>query len=246
VVRHDSENRDGSKAVNVSDPLHPITIPQGATHGSSEEPWIGHGLDGQGALLQKLAIYLNRALPIVRFKAHSVGGTTGVYSEFYFRYCGYDENGNLYLTGTNGQYLNQAQLVRLEKGSSNFEQIQLGTKLYLSPYFWPTVQWDGRYLAVTSNENLREPIMVYRLSISGSSGTVIRTSSLTSAKNDFHGASWIQGNAIVGAGTYKQGYENAFIWRYPKGGIPRKTIYKIGSVRGPLVSAVTVSIPNAR
>ena len=50
--------------------------------GSSGQPFLAHGngATGQGVLMQKAAFYWGKCIPTVRFNAHYVGGTTGVYN----------------------------------------------------------------------------------------------------------------------------------------------------------------------
>jgi hypothetical protein len=175
---------------------------------------------------------------------HAAGNPTMYYSSlFHFYYCGYDNQGNLYLSGTNGQYGNQARLVRLTRGSSDFEQISLNGKLYTAGQ-WPSVQWRRTYLTITSNR-AREPIMVYRLHISGSTASIVGTSTLSTAKNYYVGQTWIEGKSIIGVGAFKRGYQNAFFWPFPKGGEPRGSIRKVGDVQQ-FLWGVTVSLAQGR
>jgi hypothetical protein len=176
---------------------------------------------------------------------HASGNPTMYYSSvFHFYYCGYDNLGNLYLSGTNGRYGNQAQLVRLARGSSDFEQIGLKAKLYTSGQ-WPSVQWHGLYLTVTSDVS-RQPITVYRLHISGSTASIVGTTTLSTAKNYYGGQTWIQGKRIIGVGAFKRGYQDAFFWPFPKGGEPNRRIRKVGNAPQ-FLWGVTVSVaPSSR
>lgn len=176
---------------------------------------------------------------------HAAGNPT-IYSssEFGFYYCGYDDKGNLYLSGTNRHYGNQAQLFRLATGSGEFEQITLNQKLYAYS-LWPSVQWDGKHMTVTSNPD-RKPLLTYRLRVSGSSATIIGTTEVSSSKNDYNGQTWIQRRTIVGTGYAKRGNENAFLWPYPAGGAARRQIKKVGDIRYPEVSGVAVSAASSR
>ena len=162
-------------------------------------------------------------------------------SEYSFYYCSYDDKGNLYIMAINGRYADQQVLVRLASGSANFEQISLSPKLYTASNISPTVQWDGKHLAVTSDQE-RRPISLYRLRIAGSKAVVISSATLISPKNNYSGELWIQGKSIVGAGYVKRGYENAFLWPYPKGGAANRSIRRLGETPDPLVSGVTISV----
>ena len=177
---------------------------------------------------------------------HATGSPTMYYSSQYkiFRSCGYDNRGNLYLLSGSNLYRQQVVLLRLSRASSDFEQISLNAKLYTNT-LWPSVQWDGKHMTVTSNPD-RKPLLIYRLHISGSAATIVGTTEVSSSKNNYNGQTWIQGNTIVGTGYAKRGNENAFLWRYPAGGAPRSQIKKVGNVRAPEVSGVTVSVAQSQ
>lgn len=179
------------------------------------------------------------------FKNASGNPTMYYSSEYNFYYCGYDDGSNLYLTAVNGQYADQQVLVRLASGSADFERITLNAKLYSSSNIWPTVQWDGKHIAVTSDP-YRKPISLYRLRITGSSATVISSATLSSPANNYSGETWIQGKSIIGVGHAKRHFEAAFFWPYPKGGDPDRTIQRLGKTAYPLVSGVTISVAQSR
>jgi hypothetical protein len=134
---------------------------------------------------------------------------------------------------------NEARLIRLARGSSEFEQISLNEPLYKYT-LWPSVQWDGKHMTVSSNPD-RKPLLIYRLHISGSAATIVGTTEVSSSKNHYNGQTWIQGNTVAGTGYAERGNENAFLWRYPAGGVARRQIRKVG-VRNPEVAGVTVSV----
>jgi hypothetical protein len=175
------------------------------------------------------------------------GNPTMYYSSEYslFLYCGYDNRSNLYIMAINGRYADQQVLVRLASGSRDFEQITLDAKIYMSGNITPIVQWDGKHIAVTSDP-YRKPISLYRLRITGSNATVIGNATLSTPANNYSGEAWIQGKSIIGAGHTRGHYEAAFLWPYPKGGLPGRTIERLGKTRYPEVSAVTVSVARSR
>jgi hypothetical protein len=153
-----------------------------------------------------------------------------------FYFCGYDNNSNLYLSGED-DYHGGADLVRLSNGSTSFELISLNKKLFGS-----SVQWDGRNMTVSSTTLLgRQPLLIYRLRISGSTASVIGTTVLDSGKNVYNGQVWIQGKTVIALGPYKRGYQNAFFWAYPAGGNDRRAINKVGGLKQTLWG-VTVSL----
>ena len=103
------------------------------------------------------------------------------------------------------------------------------------------MQWDGKHMTVASNP-YRKPLLIYRLHISGSSATVVGTTEVSNPKNYYQGQTWIQGETVVGVGYAKRGWESAFLWRYPAGGVARRQIKRVGDVRFPEVSGVTLSL----
>ena len=161
-----------------------------------------------------------------------------------FRFCGYDNDDNLYLSAVDSYHSNN-DLLRLSNGSSSFETISLPKELY----GWSPVQWDGKHITVSSDPSVRSrrggPISIYRLRISASSATILGTTELNSEKNHYEGQLWIQGNTVTGVGAYARGYENAFLWPYPNGGKPRRTIKRVG-YRGVELFGVTVSVAGSR
>jgi hypothetical protein len=171
------------------------------------------------------------------------GNPTIYSSDFAFHYCGYDNKGNLYLSAASDRSYNEAQLIRLARGSSEFEQVSLNEPLYKNT-LWPSVQWDGKHMTVSSNPD-RKPLLIYRLHITGSSATAVGTTEVSSSKEHYNGQTWIQDGTIVGTGYAKRGSENAFLWRYPAGGVARGQIRNVG-VRNPEVSGVTVSVAPSR
>ncbi len=164
---------------------------------------------------------------------------TMLYSdEFNFLLCGYDSAGNLYLSAEDAQYGNQARLVGLRSGSSDFEAMTVSAKIYMRSDFPASVQWDGRHITVTSASSQSEggPTSVYRLRISGTNAKVVGTTILRSKTNHYGGQLWIQQKTIAGI-VYRKGIARAASWRYPSGG-GHATSVKLGSG---LFFGVTVS-----
>lgn len=156
--------------------------------------------------------------------AGAQGNPTMYYSQsaFYFQsFCGYDTEGDLYLSATNGQYANQDELLRLMPNHTDFQQISLNVKLYTQSNFPPSVQWDGNHMAVSSASNPPGgSVSIYRLRIKGTKAVAVGATTLNS-KHDHNksGQLWIQGRTVVGI-TYDRGTGYASAWRYPVGGSP--------------------------
>jgi hypothetical protein len=153
-----------------------------------------------------------------------------------FWFCGYDDKANLYLSAFD-EYTG-TQLVRLASGSNVFDVITLNMPLY-GDTFKPSVQWDGKHLTVSSSRAPQEEaVSVYRLSITGSSATVIGTTSLGNRGQHHTGQSWIQGGTIIGI-DYK-GFRDVSLWHYPAGGRPVHTIRKMGDLKNEGLYGLTV------
>ena len=220
------------------------TIYEYAHGGSSPIASLNDPKTAQGCAVDPKTGDLAAAGDAVAIFKNASGKPKLYYSSGYgFYYCTYDNKSNLYLTTPNGGPDEEA-LVRLASGSASFEPISLTPKLYSGGNISPTVQWDGKHIAVTSTP-YRKPISVYRLRIVGSNATVISTATLSSPKNVYYGETWIHGKTIIGVG-YSHHDWDAFLWPYPKGGLPVRTIKKVGETRDPEVSAVTVSVAQSQ
>lgn len=138
-----------------------------------------------------------------------------------YNFCGYDDSGNLFITGVTKQQHNV--LVELPKGTDSFINITLDKGIYPG-----AVQWDGNYLVVPGTANI-----LYRVQVSGSTGTVVGTITLNHVPPRGTNAFWINGNEIAATYLSKVG-----LWPYPDGGEPTKLLY----IRGHQAYGVTVSV----
>ncbi|MFY9738688.1 MAG: hypothetical protein WAK11_06500, partial [Candidatus Cybelea sp.] len=155
----------------------------------------------------------------------NASGSPTIYSssKFGFVYCGYDDQGNLYLSGID-RYYGSVELVRMAAGSNSFEQISLSAKLYANPTA-PSVQWDGRHLALSTQRYRGYPVSVYRLHVSGSSAKIIDSSELNSKNNVFQGQLWIAERAIFS--VYDVRGWRVGLWPYPQGGGSKSVVRSI-------------------
>lgn len=138
----------------------------------------------------------------------------------WFFLCGYDPESNLYISA-NSAAPGEQQLLRLTKGSSNYEQITLDSPMYADTTFPSSVQWDGKYMTVSAaNADLGsgryQPSYVYRLKIAGSTATTISTTTYTGNRKIMTGQVWIEGNHVI-ASHYHAGGGVDF-WSYPNAG----------------------------
>ena len=148
-------------------------------------------------------------------------------------YCGYDNSGNLFVSG-------------LINGANSFSELPHGASAFIpitlngNPGGPGQVQWDGNY--ITLENPGKNDVTIARLSVSGSTASVVSKTNLKGLKQAAQ--SWIAGNRVIvpystkGATTNKIG-----IWRYPTSG---KIVTKFGDFgQSKLVgfAAVTLSKP---
>ena len=152
-------------------------------------------------------------------------------------FCGYDNLGNLFIDGFNNY--GDFQLAELPKGKLTFSGITVnsGTKLNFK-IGWPGgVQWDAGSLALGdqyANKFIKEPYanVVYKLKISGNSGTVMATVPLVGGGDVVQ--FWVQGTNIIGPDAQNEyvGY-----WKdRAGGGSPTKVLTKFYVPVGATVS----------
>jgi hypothetical protein len=152
--------------------------------------------------------------------AHARGSATLLFdSEINaYSYCGYDSGGNLYLDGSGAT--GQTVFAELSHGSSYFTNIQLNEPITtVGP-----VQWDGTYVAVQDKTT-----KIYRVSVSGSTGTIVGTVVLkqkSRSPSDF----WIRDGTVVQTG------HSPGLWNYPAGG------EQIKALQAHWLFGVTVSV----
>jgi DNA-binding beta-propeller fold protein YncE len=148
-------------------------------------------------------------------------GTPTLYTDpdfLNYGYCGYDDNGNLFIDGGNEDHA--VVFAELRKGSSSL------LNLTLDQSFNDTgaIQWDGKYLAV-GNQNTSN---IYRFSISGSQGTEVGVTQLGGDAHWVH-KFFILDHKVIAPNFYFIGSRfesNVLIFDYPAGGSPLKTISK--------------------
>ena len=131
--------------------------------------------------------------------------SSGLDSEF----CGYDGDGNLFVSGYNSD---KPGLSELPKGSGGFLTLSINGKLG-NP---GRVQWDGKY--VTYESRTAGSVKISRLTISGSSATVVGATRFKGGVKSAY-ESWIYGNRIIVPYSTHGQYGNKIgVWAYPGGG----------------------------
>jgi hypothetical protein len=152
--------------------------------------------------------------------------------------CGYDNQGNLFVSGLNNQL---PGLSEFPKGASGFSLLTISKKVG-SP---GQVQWDGKYIAY---EGITEGhILVSRLSISGSAATIVSTSHFDGIRRRAY-LSWIYGDIIIipYSTPGSQGEATAIgTWKYAKGGKFLDTFKHI-TKPNPNFQGVTLSAPDGK
>ena len=154
-------------------------------------------------------------------------------------FCGYDNNGNLFVDGRTfgSPYIAFAELPR---GGDALQAFSINGS-FADP---GPIQWDGQYLATAgSSDNV-----VDRIAVSGSTGTIEGTTQLNLRGHDAFGYYdvqwWIQRGEIVWPFMTKHPTESHIgFWRYPAGGDSVNVIRAPGGIRRlRLPLGVTVSI----
>lgn len=132
-------------------------------------------------------------------------------------FCTYDDKGDLFIDGSSD--LDAPLLAELPSGANTFRIIKLPQNLA----FLQSIQWTGKYLAVTSYNGV-----ISHIFISGSRG-IVRASTLLNGKLSVYSQFWIQKNTVIAPYevTSKPYTGGIGFWSYPAGGRVRKSI--IGS-----------------
>jgi hypothetical protein len=152
-------------------------------------------------------------------------GTPSLYETRMTSYsCGYDNSGNLFVSGYNGQ---NAGLSELPKGSVAFQTLSVDPSVGEPGQ----VQWDGQYMSYEDLEgglNNKKIGIISRLSISGSSATIVAQIRLKRVPNRLT-QSWISDGSIIAPYSVTgPNPGNIGVWKYPRGGDPISRIKKFG------------------
>lgn len=166
----------------------------------------------------------------------TLNGSPSIYTSPFmqnFIYCGYDDEGNLFLSGYHdyGTWLNE-----LPKDQNQFTILSAPH----GPTFGP-IQWDGQYITIENAwKGLRHSsrMAIYRLTVAGSSVNVVGKTPLDSPNGpDEAQFSWIQGNTVVKPYGSTSHNDEVGLWHYPRGGRkPYKVLTGFEYVDYPLIS----------
>jgi hypothetical protein len=221
-----------------------VFLPSGETvteyaHGGTE-PIATLNLPGNDALgcavdpkSNSLAVIFNGSGVDVAIFTNEQGTPTLFGSHLVSSYCGFDNKGNLFVNGTHYQ---QPGFAELPKGATQFTELSIPSSVGLPGQ----VQWDGSYITYESSDQTRQ---ISRLSISGSTATVIGTTKLNIRHRS--SASWLYGSNVVVPYNIRGERANVIgIWKYPKGGNPKKTIRHFSYYKKSTISFNGVAVSN--
>jgi hypothetical protein len=137
----------------------------------------------------------------------------------------YDNEGNLFIGGVDSG--SNFILAELPSGSSNLTTISLDEQIscrFVNGACKNSLQWDGTYLAITQRTTDHKSPVIYRVSVSGSTGKVVgKTTFVGRWTTKTSGAvSWIDGDSVI------MGYHpgSLAVWKYPSGGKLVRTVVK--------------------
>ncbi len=141
-------------------------------------------------------------------------------------WCGYDNNGNLFVDGRDAS--EQTRFAELPKGKTTFTNILLKGPSIIFP---GDVVWDGKYVAIGDQQYQRVGSPPeYDSAIfqtTGAGGKIVHTTVLKDT-NDVVGF-WIQGNTVIAADKSPYSYsapDNVAFFKYPGGGAASKLLKK--------------------
>lgn len=136
----------------------------------------------------------------------------GLKGDFIY-YCGYDDQGNLFVDGQTGYKSAEAIFLELPAGASKLKLLNVAQSFE----HVGAVQWDGKYVAI-GDDDLN---VIYRFAVSGSAATLKDTLTLGGTQAVYQW--WIdrKDKRVIGP----NGLQNsASYWTFPAGGSPTKTL----------------------
>jgi hypothetical protein len=187
-------------------------------------PW-GCAVDATSGNLAVASINLASQASWVEVYQRAKGAPANYYDNeiINYNFVGYDAKGNLFVDGSGPG--SSVEFGELRKGSGTLANVDLDKSIDCCGQ----VQWDGKHITIEDEQ----AAAIYRLSFSGSTGTVVGTTRLK-RWNDGGAQSWIQSNVVLQAnGTSATEIGS---WPYPRGGNPGANISTPTAVFGVTVS----------
>jgi len=155
---------------------------------------------------------------------------------YYYYYCAYDDEGNLFVDGTgNVGPLPHVMVAELAKGSSTFTIIKVHKKL-TSP---GSMQWDGKYMALGDPD----AGMLYRLQINGSRAQIVSSTKFAGRKPLYQ--FWLtpvtdlgkyRGKLLIAQECCGGTNQSLGYWKYPAGGRAIQSISGFNGIAGVALS----------
>ncbi|HEY2475881.1 MAG TPA: hypothetical protein VGI19_13920 [Candidatus Cybelea sp.] len=204
-------------------PIRTVRIPGAETENCAVDPTTGNlavTFSCPPCGYQDLAIFPPGSGEATRYQAPLAYGVT------------YDNLGNLFLDYDTGS---GTEMAELPSGGSQFITISLNKGVGAVG----SIQWDGKYVTV---QNLRPPVTISRISVNGSTGTIVSQSKFGPYMR-YASYSWLAGDGTVTFPFARHGDQTnqLGIWKYPKGKYPAHRIKKFGD-GGTGFGLVTVSL----
>jgi hypothetical protein len=153
-------------------------------------------------------------------------------------FCGYDDQGNLFVDGWTQSTL--LGLTELPEGASQFSDVGITPYIAYAP---GQVQWDGHHMTVqvAAKQHKPEDFAIYRLAISDYEATIVGTTRIKGIKH-MMGVSWLYGDTvIIPYGIQGVRFPNVGFWKYPRGGRPMRQIRNVAG-KFASFSGVTISL----
>jgi hypothetical protein len=134
-----------------------------------------------------------------------------------YGYCSYDNQGNLFVDGI---FLppDNPQVAELPAGGTSFTNLTLNHSLDGNNV--SALLWDGKYLAITSQDSS----VIYRFQISGTKATKVGETKLRGSTAV--GAFWLYSGALY-APVFTGSVGSVGVYHYPIGGRPLKRYYGV-------------------
>ena len=136
----------------ATSPSQTLSLSGGLATGCSVDPTTGN-----------LAVVFEGSGGDVAIFPHAQGTPSLYNSHIESLFCGYDNAGNLFVNGYDGQ---QFALSELPIGSGTFSELALDQSVGGPPV---QIQWDGKHMTWESGQ----PVKLSRLSISGSTASIV-------------------------------------------------------------------------
>jgi hypothetical protein len=192
-------------------PIAVLGFPSGTPNGCSIDPTTGNlAVAGGGVAIYKKA----KGTPV------KYSNTTMARA----LYCGYDNEGDLFVDGLTSSKFAFAGLF---KNAKSFKSISLNQGIALPG----GVQWDGKYLAVGSN---RAPFMIYRFAVSSKGGKLAGSVPLNDSKRVYQ--FFVDGETVINPNHLFARKGVVQFYDYPAGGRPTETLRNVSEPDGAAVS----------